>query len=480
MKVNDLTSLYVGDGKSTPFNPNLKFLFDERLRGIWRIYALQGGTRSGKTYATVNYIVWLIEHFTGLTISVVRGTLPALKSTVFRDFEEVMRNEGLWDSRTLNKTSLEYRHNGNLIEFFSADDEQKVRGRKRDLLYVNEANEVTQEKMQQLLFRTTTQVIIDYNPSMVSSYIYDDILTRKDACMIITTYKDNPHLTQATIDEIELLKEKDPELWKVYGCGQRGANRAGLIYDNWSIGVFPDYLPCWYGCDFGFSNDPTAIVRIAFDVKTRTVYLHEVCYRKGLQNSDIARIIKQDYMTKRTVLYDEEDDNGEERFVYVQNGDIYVGNYVFPIASKMDRNSLVKALAGYVHPDFVKSILREIDHIDRCFVDSYFDSAEPKSIAELRLYGMVAHPCLKGVGSIVSQIQFVKNFNVVYTKESENLRHEVNSYKWLQKKDDQKNFENEPQAGNDHLMDAARYGIYTHLSKRYETFKSISQIKASR
>lgn len=475
-KMNDLTSLYVGDGKSAPFNPNLKFLLDERLRGIWRIYALQGGTRSGKTYATVNYIVWLIEHFTGLTISVVRGTLPALKSTVFRDFEEVMRNEGLWDSRTLNKTSLEYRHNGNLIEFFSADDEQKVRGRKRDLLYVNEANEVTQEKMQQLLFRTTTQVIIDYNPSMVSSYIYDDILTRKDACMIITTYKDNPHLTQATIDEIELLKEKDPELWKVYGCGQRGANRAGLIYDNWSIGVFPDYLPCWYGCDFGFSNDPTAIVRIAFDVKTRTVYLHEVCYRKGLQNSDIARIIRQDYMTRRTVLYDD-----LEHRIYVQNEQVVIDDKVFLLSEMIHNSGMIRAAINEVVPAHqADAVSRQTDNIAKCLVDSYFDSAEPKSIAELRLYGMVAHPCLKGVGSIVSQIQFVKNFNVVYTKESENLRHEVNSYKWLQKKDDQKNFENEPQAGNDHLMDAARYGIYTHLSKRYETFKSISQIKASR
>lgn len=446
------------------------------MRSLWRIFILQGGTRSGKTYSTIDYIVWVIEHFTGLIVSVVRATLPAVKATVLRDFEEVMRAENLWDSKNFNKTNLEYRHKGNLVEFFAVDDEQKVRGRKRDLLFVNEANEVSQDKMQQLLFRTTAQVILDYNPSMVSSYIYDDILTRNDACLLITTYKDNPHLTQATIDEIELLKEKDSELWKVYGCGLRGANRAGLIYDNWTTGGFPDHLPCWYGCDFGFSNDPTAIVRIAFDVKTKTVYLHEVCYRKGLQNSDIARIIKQDYMSKRTVLYDD-----AEHSIVAQNEQIYLDNKTILFAEVIHNSGEVRAaINDIVPPHQADAIFCRIDNIAKCLVDSYFDSAEPKSIAELRLYGMVAHPCLKGVGSIVSQIQFVKNFNVIYTKESKNLRNEVNSYKWLQKKDDQKNFENEPQAGNDHLMDAARYGIYTHLSKRYDTFKSISQIKKSR
>ena len=113
--MNDLTKYYVGH--SEPFNPNLKFLMDERLRGRWRIYALQGDTRSGKTFSIVKYVVWVIEHFGGLTISFVRATLPAVKATVMRDFEEVMQDEGLWSDRNFNKTEREYRHNGNLEEF---------------------------------------------------------------------------------------------------------------------------------------------------------------------------------------------------------------------------------------------------------------------------------------------------------------------------------------------------------------------------
>lgn len=473
--MNDLTSLYVG--KSGSMNPNLKFLLDERTRGVWRIFALQGGTRSGKTYSTVDYIIWVIEHFTGLTISVVRATRPAVRATVLRDFEEVMRNEGLWDDRNFNKTDLEYRHNGNLIEFFSVDDAQKVRGRKRDILFANEANEITQDKIQQLLFRTTTQVIIDYNPSMVSSYIYDDILTRSDTALLVTTYQNNPHLTQATIDEIELLKAKDPELWRVYGCGQRGLNRAGLIYTDWTEAEFPDHLPWWYGCDFGFSNDPTAIVRLAFDSKHNVIYAHEVCYRKGLQNSDIARIIKQDATWKRTLLYEDGDLS-----VVLENDWIEARKSRITFSEAFDSpNELRRILAHERVPErSIPGIIRQVERIGKYFFDVYFDSSEPKSIAEIRLYGISAHPCLKGVGSIVSQIQFVKNFQVAYSKGSPNIKQESEGYKWLQKKDNQKEFENQPQAGSDHLMDAIRYGVFTHLGRQHETFKSISQIKQSK
>lgn len=472
--MNDLTKYYVG--WSGNLNPNLKFLLDERMRRRWRIYALQGGTRSGKTYSVVKYVVWVIEHFSGLTISFVRATLPAIKATVLRDFEEVMMEEGLWSDRNFNKTALEYRHNGNLVEFFSVDDEQKVRGRKRDVLIINEANEVSQPKYQQLIFRTTAQVIIDYNPSMVTSYIYDDVLTRDDACMLITTYLDNPHLTAATINEIELLKERDPELWKVYGCGQRGTNRAGLIYTDWKRGAFPDDLPCWYAADFGFANDPTAIVRLAYDAKRNTVHVHEVAYQKGLHNNDIARIIRQDMATKRTVIHQE-----DEPVVWVEDETLHVAGHEFAIDDyRRDKTAARDALLEAVPKSEYKRIVREIDHIADCVVDAYFDSAEPKSISELRTYGILAHPCVKGVGSIVSQIQFVKNFTVIYTADSTNIDFEVNAYKWLQRKDDDKNFENKPQAGNDHAMDAIRYGIFNHLSRYNETFRTISQIKQSR
>lgn len=418
-QLNDLSSVYVGRGAQ--LNPNLLFLHTESNRRAeqgkrWKFLVLQGGTRSGKTYAICQFVTWLIENYTGLTISFVRATLPSIKATVLRDFTEIMQEVELWNDRNFNKSSLEYHHKGNLVEFFSVDNEQKVRGRKRHILICNEANEIGQEKMMQLLFRTMGLTIMDFNPSMVASYIYDDILIRKDAALLITTYKDNPFLTPNIINEIERLQQTDPELWKIYGCGQRGSNRMGAIFDNWTKAPFQLDLPIWYGLDFGYTNDPTAIVRIAYDQHTNSIYTHEVCYLKSLQNSDIPRIIKQDF-------------------------------------------------AG----------LGKGDRVER--IPIYCDSAEPKSIAELRLYGLSAYPCVKGNGSITSQIQFLKNFAVHYSPSSRNMVRELENYKWLQRRDSDKEFTNIPMMGFDHCMDATRYGVYSHLSKIFSTFVSIDKIK---
>ena len=205
---------------------------------------MQGSTRSGKTYSASQFLIYLFYEYKGLTISVVRLGRPALESSVFRDFEEIMQGMGIWDENKCNRTKLEYRDNGGLFEFFSIDNDQKVRGRKRHILYCNESNEIPEKEFKQLLFRTEAFVIIDYNPSMVESYIYDKVLTRDDCAHIITTYKNNPHLTENIVREIELLKITDPEMWKIYGEGQRGNGYAGLVFPKWvRTTEFPSHLP---------------------------------------------------------------------------------------------------------------------------------------------------------------------------------------------------------------------------------------------
>lgn len=430
--MNDLTDIYKNNKEG--LNPNLVFLLREWER--YKILALQGSTRSGKTYSIVDFIIWLIESYNGLIISVVRATLPSLKTSILRDFKDEMLRFNMWTDANFNKTELEYRHNGNIVEFFSVDDEQKVRGRKRQVLICNEANEIPQDRLMQLLLRTEGFTIMDYNPSMTDSHIYD-MLERDDCAMIITTYKDNPYLSQGIIEEIERLKETDENLWKIYGCGIRGEDRAGVIYTRWNkTENIPSDLPFWYGVDFGFTNDPTAIIKIFYNKKERLIYLREIAYERGLMNSDIANIIKQDIRQTKVTIYED---------LYIQDGRIY-----------RDREIAIDDLQGEMR----EVVSRELEKIEKLYIPIYCDSAEPKSIVELRQHGLSTYPAIKGGGSVASQIFYLFNFRILY--QGENIDNERKKYKWKERRGGD-NFDNVPLDAYNHAMDAARYGIYTHL-----------------
>ncbi len=195
-----------------------------------KIVIEQGGTRSGKTY---NILLWIIfsycEKNSGKIITICRKTYPALRGTVMRDFLTILKDHEIYSEDDHSKTASEYRLNGNTIEFISLDMPQKIRGRKRDLLFCNEANELTFEDWQQLLFRTNEKVIIDFNPSEEFHWIYDQVLPRKDVEFYQTTYKDNPFLGAEIKAEIERLKDIDENYWRVYGLGERGQSRS-LVY----------------------------------------------------------------------------------------------------------------------------------------------------------------------------------------------------------------------------------------------------------
>lgn len=269
-------------------NKNLEFL-REQVESK-KIIALQGGTRSGKTYSVLQFIIETCIEYTGLTISIVRATLPALKATAMRDFFEIIESEGYYEEKHHNKTDSTYTLNGNLIEFVSLDQPQKVRGRKRHLLFANEVNELDLESWRQLLFRTSGKVIADYNPSEPEHWFYDEVLPREDCALLITTYKDNPHLPQTLIDEIELYQTKDPDYWRVFGEGQRGASRQGQIFTHFQK---CDSLPIgryYYGLDFGKSNDPTALIKLHYN---GALYCEELIYQTNLTSSEIGKLMKQ-------------------------------------------------------------------------------------------------------------------------------------------------------------------------------------------
>ena len=261
--------------------------------------SLQGSARSGKTY---NVMIWLILYalrVPHIKISVVRATLPALKGSVLEDFNTIMHQLGVYNDRHFNKTDLVYWFRScSTIEFFSASDEQRLRGRKRDILFVNEANELSAIQYQQHKMRTSRLTIIDYNPSFSEEHwIAKDFNRDPRTYHFVSTYKDNPFLEQTIIDEIESLQQKNRSLWQIFGEGKM-AQIEGLVFTNVeTIDALPDHIKrTFIGIDFGFTNDPTAIVEVAYD--RQALYLSEVCYRTQMLQQDIIRVLKQHPRTK--------------------------------------------------------------------------------------------------------------------------------------------------------------------------------------
>lgn len=273
-----------------------------------KIVCHQGGTRSGKTY---NILLWIIFEYCHLNddkvITICRNTFPALRSTVMRDFFDILKKHQLYREQDHNKTNSEYKLFGNLIEFISLEAPQKVRGRKRDLLFCNEANELTLEQWQQLLFRTEGKVILDFNPSDEFHFIYDKVLEREDCDFYITTYKDNPFLEQSLIDEIERLQYTDEQYWQIYGLGLRGISKATIF--TFTEGVRPpDAELVGYGMDIGYSVDPSSLVEVY--KKDYTLYCKELLYRTMMTTRDLHSFLQEQNLEEYVYI-----DSAEPRLI---------------------------------------------------------------------------------------------------------------------------------------------------------------------
>jgi len=353
-----------------------------------KITVNQGGARSGKTY---NILIWLTKEAMRVkkkVFSICREAMPALTSSAMRDFFEIHKDNGMYDKGRHNKSKNEYIFNDNLFEFFSLDDEQKVRGRKRDYLFVNEANECKYTIWKQLIYRTSTKIIIDYNPSDEFHWIYDKIIPRIDADFLRTTHFDNPFLVQSIRDEIERLKEEDPDEYRVFGLGEKGVSRE-TIYPKW---IIVSHIPegkidfeC-AGLDFGFNN-PSSLIRVVVMDKNN-LYVDELLHQTRMTNKDLI-----------------------DRFKFL-----------------VDNRIEIKA-----------------------------DSAEPKTIAEIKAAGFNIKAVKKGDGSVINGIKRVKKYNIRITKRSVNVIKEIKNYKF--KKDRNDIVTDEPITFNDHAMDAMRYAI---------------------
>ena len=266
-----------------------------------KIQVHQGGTRSGKTYSILTALIELCHKNSGLVITICRKTFPALRATSMRDFFEILNREDIYNPDLHNKSDATYQLWGNMVEFISIDQPQKVRGRKRDVLFINEANEINLEDWRQLLLRTTGRVLIDYNPSDEFHWIYDEVIPREDAAFFQTTYQDNPFLPESVVMEIERFKEADENFWRVYGLGERGASQA-TVFTHWKeIDQIPnEYKLLNLGLDFGYTADPTAIVRVYTDGHGFAV--DELCYATRLTNSDISKVLRDNEVHRSDVI----------------------------------------------------------------------------------------------------------------------------------------------------------------------------------
>jgi len=257
-----------------------------------KIIVEQGGTRSGKTY---NILLWIILEYTprnkNKTITICRKAFPSLRASVMRDFLDILRKLNIYQELNHNKSNSEYKLFGNLIEFISLDMPQKVRGRKRNLLFINEANELNWEDWQQLIFRTDEKIIIDYNPSDEYHWIYDKVITRDDCDFYRTTYLDNPFLEQSIKTEIERLKDTDEQYWQIYGLGLKGVSKATIFNYNECNKIPEDAEFIAYGADAGYSNDPSTLVSVY--TKDYNLYIKEHLYRTQMTTKDLHNTFKE-------------------------------------------------------------------------------------------------------------------------------------------------------------------------------------------
>jgi len=276
-------------------------VLQKNLNATTRIVVNQGGTRSSKTYSLAQLIILRALQEQGKVYTICRKTLPALKGTAYRDFFNILEEHNLYNPNNHNKSELTYKLNKNEIEFISVDMPQKIRGRKRNVLWLNEANEFSFEDWVQLSLRTTENIYLDFNPSDPYSWIYDNVMNREDCTFIKSTYLDNPFLPDETIKEIERLRDLDSNYWKIYGLGDM-AQPTETIFRQFEIcnNVPNEAELTAIGLDWGYSNDPTAIVEV-FKLNDN-LYINELIYSKGLTNQDIAEKLRELNITRQTEI----------------------------------------------------------------------------------------------------------------------------------------------------------------------------------
>jgi phage terminase large subunit len=364
-----------------------------RLRN--RIKIIQGGTSAGKTFGILPILISKAAKRPLMEISVVAESIPHLRRGALKDFLSMMKSGFRYVDKRFNKSLLRYDFdNGSYIEFFSADDSSKLRGARRDILYINECNNIEFEAYNELAIRTKREIYLDFNPAN-EFWVHTELKNEPDTDFVVLTYKDNEALDKGIVREIEKNRLKGltssywANWWNVYGLGEMGSLQ-GVVFSNWKqIDTIPtEARLLGYGLDFGYTADPTSIVEV-YTYNGQRI-LNEICYQTGLVNTEIAK--------------------------------------------KLQKNII-----------------------------AYADSAEPKSIEEIRRTGQLIKGVTKGLDSVNFGIQIMQSQEYLVTSQSTNLIKELRSYCW--DKDRSGKQINKPIANYNHAIDAVRYHEMESLGK---------------
>jgi phage terminase large subunit len=308
------------------------------LRLKKRIKVVRGGTSASKTFSILPILIDRAIKTPDLEISVVSESIPHLRRGALKDFLKIMMALGRYNDNQFNKSTLKYTFvNGSYIEFFSVDQPDKLRGARRNVLYVNECNNVDFDSYYQLAIRTSGEIWLDYNPSSLF-WVDREIINQDDVDFITLTYLDNEALSETIVKEIESAKEKAKtssyweNWWQVYGLGQTGSLEGVCIPDWQEINLPTEARLLCYGMDWGYSNDPTSLIAM---YKYNDAYIFdELIYKKGLLNSDISDLLKTNEVND--IIYA---DSAEPKSIAELNS---YGHNVLPVSK--GRDSIVYGL----------------------------------------------------------------------------------------------------------------------------------------
>jgi phage terminase large subunit len=387
-------------------NQKSKFIYTSALRKIRqmksRIKVIQGGTSASKTFSILAILIDKAIKIPNLEISVVSESIPHLRRGANKDFLKIMKETGRYIPHHYNKTLLRYEFsNGSYIEFFSADDESRLRGARRNILYLNESNNINYDAYLQLQIRTDGEIYLDYNPTS-RFWVHTEVIGQPDTELLILTYKDNEALSGEIVKQLEANRHKalTSSYWdnwcRVYLDGEIGQVEGTIYTDFQVIDIIPEEARLLgYGLDFGFSTDPAAL--IALYKYNDDIIVDEVIYQTGLLNTDLSNLMK----------------------TYGVLGEIYA------------------------------------------------DSAEPKSIHELKRLGHKVRPVEKGRDSVNYGIQILQQKHMLVTRRSSNLLDEFSKYMWKKLKDG--GYDTVPIDAFNHGCDALRYVAMMTIGARKES-----------
>jgi len=383
-----------------------------------RIICLYGGSSSSKTISALQYLTtWCLEYPEPLIVTIVGESIPVLKKSVIRDWQRVVMR-GTFDRKKYNKLELTYSFdNGSVIQFVPADDESRFLGPRQDFTLIDEAYVVSKSIFDQVEIRTRRQILLTWNPvsPFWATRLEDE---RDDVAVIHATYKVNPYVEQSIIDSLERRANTDPNFYRVYVLGKYGSVE-GLVFrpgTNWAkcdaMPPLDERKRTVYVVDFGFTHDPTFVGELCYS--DGQFWVDELVYKPGMFNTDIHDIIKLNEL----------------------------GGSVLSGTETMTHETL-------------KSV--------RTRTEVVADSAEPKSIAEMKGMGLNCIPSVKGPDSIKFGINTMKEFRINVTKSSLNIIKEFRNYSWH--KDKHGEFTETPVDNWNHAIDGIRYGI-THIRRK--------------